>query len=99
MEGGTRNPGYTTSNGRSGALGLETRCGRDRKLPFDLVDHPTGFLRVEWRRLALAAFLGPSVSMDPVTGTMALDPRPLLASAAVLAGSVVISRCSRRREG
>ena len=80
-------------------------------LPFDLVNYLAGFLRVGWRRFALATFLGSmpgivsfvllgsSVSMDMSTGTMGLNPWALLASVAVFAGGIATSRYLKRRGG
>ena len=78
-------------------------------LPFDLMNYLAGFLRVGWKRFGLATFLGSlpgivsfvllgaSVQMDLTTGAMAFDPRVLLASAAILGGSIILSRYLKRR--
>lgn len=77
--------------------------------PFDPVGLLAGFLRIDWARFALATtlgslpctlslvLLGASLQTGLADSTFRLDPRAFLASAILLAGSLMISRYLKRR--
>ncbi len=77
--------------------------------PFDPVGLLAGFLRIDWARFALATalgslpctlslvLLGASLQTGLADSTFGLDPRALLASAILLAGSLLISQYLKRR--
>ncbi len=77
--------------------------------PLDLVGLLAGFLRIDWKPFVLATMLGlmpatlswvllgASVEQDLTGGIPKLEPSMLLASAALLVGSLLLSRYLRRR--
>lgn len=77
-------------------------------MPFDPVGLLAGFLRIDWKRFALATMLGSlpcTVSLvllgaslqSGLSGAFGIDPRALLASALLLACTLALSRHLRRR--
>lgn len=79
-------------------------------LPFDLVNYLAGFLRTGWVPFILATFLGSlpgtaafvlfgaSIEAGFTGGTPGLNPRILLASAAIFVVSIALSQYFKRRE-
>jgi uncharacterized membrane protein YdjX (TVP38/TMEM64 family) len=77
--------------------------------PLDLVGMLAGFLRIDWKPVVLATMLGlmpatlswvllgASIETDLAGGTPKLEPPMLIASVALLAGSLLLSRYLRRR--
>ncbi len=77
-------------------------------MPFDPVGLLAGFLRIDWKRFALATMLGSlpcTISLvllgaslqSGLSGAFEIDPRALIASALLLAGTLALSYYLRRR--